>query len=147
MFTPFQSNSDELTMTADRASTALVDNVLLVDTPGNFNYNRPNVIDLSKLDMDDPSHIDFEDAAVRTDLGLSSDRVYNVHVTLTVGSNTFDFGQDYPIRGAFNVGQSKRIVVIANTCTLTDSNGNNVLISVPVDSTKSVMGILTVAVW
>jgi hypothetical protein len=137
MFTPFQSNSDKLTMTADRVSTTLVENFLVVSDSADSYYNRPNVINVQKL-----STTDFTSATVRDSVGLGSNS--NLHVTLIVpGPKTIDYPpitvQKNPT-GALNVGQSKRIVVAANT--YTDSSTG-----APITITRGDVCILTVTVW
>lgn len=95
MFTSFQSNSDELTMTADRASATLVENVLLQSN------NEPNVILTSKFipaNLNDPAK-----------LGIGNNRQYNIKITFKSAA-PLNYGPIDPT-GALNVGQSKRIVV------------------------------------
>lgn len=146
MFTPFQSNSDEMTMVADRVSTVLVNDVLLVESP-DYNANRPNVIDAKKLES-----IDFTTQTGLKKLGLDGDRLYNVHVTLVIDKPTdptkyrVDFGAKYP-EGAVNIGQSKRIVVVSGADTVYDTSTPQQSISYSVTPGESNVGILTVTVW
>jgi hypothetical protein len=101
MFTSFQSNSDELTMAADRVSTELVENILVT------NGSTPNVIDSNKVVSLDTS---LNDPIFVKSLGQSGGRAYNINVTFsTIKGYYAHAGPQYPV-GALNVGQSRRIV-------------------------------------
>lgn len=105
MLVPFQSSSDDLTMTADRVSTELVDNILIA------NGSTPNVINQTITasfisELNTPASYD----TVRKSIGLNGTRLYNINVTYgTIKNYGLSGGPAYPT-GALNMGQSRRIV-------------------------------------
>jgi hypothetical protein len=107
MLTPFQSNSDELTMMADRIGTECVEK-LMVDS-----YATPNIINGSKIQdminsLNDPNPSTYRDYC--KDIGAYSNQHYNVNITITMSDNSIkNGGPEYPT-GSLNVGQSKRVV-------------------------------------
>jgi hypothetical protein len=105
ILTPFQSSSDELTMTADRMSIELVENLLVT------NGSNPNVVNQTLVAsyMNDLNSGSYD--TVRNNLGLNGNRLYNINVTYsTIKKYTLTGGPAYPV-GALNVGQSKRVVI------------------------------------
>ena len=117
MLTPFQSNSDELTMVADRAGITLVQNVL-IDHPEN-----PNIISEVKLNdmisqLNGPGSLDYR----KNTLGIDSTaRVYSLNVTMVkMSGEDYKAGPECP-EGTINLGQSRRVV-------LTDSGAIGVLV-------------------
>jgi len=112
MFTPFQSNSDELTMIADRVAATLVENELCI-TAGT-NESLPSIIDIAKVDLlnDRLSNPAIEEAT-RKKLGLDNgNTVYHLQVLLQLDNGTTISipGNDKP--GNQNVGQSRRFVYV-----------------------------------
>lgn len=111
MLTPFQSNSEELTMTADRIGVEFVEK-LMVDSEA-----TPNIINGSKvqdiansLNGTGPSYQDYCKV-----IGAYSNQPYNVNFTLKSANDIIKSGgPEYPV-GALNVGQSKRVVVDKDT--------------------------------
>jgi hypothetical protein len=112
IFTPFHSNSDEITLIADRTSTALVEKIL-----SEGDETVPNLVNKEKvgtffteLDTNYESTID--------NLGLTGSYLrYDFNVTMenqTTVMNTA--GKVIP--PGINVGQTRRIVLIKN-----DDNG------------------------
>lgn len=121
MFTPFNSNSDELTMTADRVAATLVDNMLSIN---NSSTKLQGVLDAKKI-------VDFNAAihspankTIRESLGLNSsgnaNLIYNLQVTIQEdGQPTIDINHGQQ-PGTSNVGQSKRFVIIRDSNALPD---------------------------
>ncbi len=118
MMMPFQSNSDELTMTADRIGTECVENILL-DDPA-----MPNVVsdsriagmeaELNKYSLNPSAY----QAYCENILGAFSNRPYDVNIEIKwVNGTTVHYGPADPA-GSLNVGQSKRIVAKKGTGTL-----------------------------
>lgn len=147
MFVPFQSNSDELTMSADRAAVVLVENLLVddrfVDASGptmvvtDPSAVTPGIIDKSKFD-DLVTNLGGI-ANVRKTLGLGygtgSSDFYNLQIILELDKplpNTYDISPDGDPSGS-NVGQSKRFVYVPEE-------------NAPGDYTYT-KAILTVRVW
>ncbi len=123
LLTPFQSNSDELTMTADRLGAESVEH-LLVNSAA-----TPNVIDQAKVQgmtnsLNDTNPVTYK--IYCKSLGAYSNQPYNVNITLKMSDNSMtNGGPEYPT-GSLNVGQSRRVVV---------------------DSISGKIGILYVTVW
>jgi uncharacterized protein (UPF0333 family) len=108
MFTPFQSNSDELTMMADRVAATMTENVLV------YNLDQPSIIDLKKFD-NYKSNVN----SLYTTIGLDSAK-YHIEVDLEhVASgqdaistlNSLTDGSP----GNQNVGQSRRYVLMMDS--------------------------------
>ena len=112
LFTPFESNSDEVTLVADRVSTLVVENIM-----GAGDAAVPNLVTSTKVDSLFTSlDIDYEDT--RSSFGLSGSYVdYDVNVTL--GNETSGIinsgGAVLPSVG--NVGQTKRVVLFMDADT------------------------------
>ncbi|OPY27986.1 MAG: hypothetical protein A4E28_01762 [Methanocella sp. PtaU1.Bin125] len=143
MFAPFQSNSDELTMAADSAAAALVENKLIDVAGGDGNGSMvPGIINRSKYsdlrNKTDPAGPDYSYTNVeqmKKFLGIgygSASNFYNLQIELSSPSspdplyNSFISPDGQP--GNSNVGQSKRFVYVNKTGSYT-------------------MAILTVRVW
>jgi hypothetical protein len=88
LFTPFQSNSDELTMTADRVSTTLTENVLPVTSADD--EVLPGIVDISKFsDLSDALSNAGTSLAKRDSLGLkTNDRTYDLEVDILYDNGT-----------------------------------------------------------
>ncbi|MBP1910088.1 DUF7287 family protein [Methanolobus bombayensis] len=112
IFTPFHSNSDEITLIADRTSTALVEKILSEGdetVPNMLNKDKTDDF-FTELDTNYDSYIDY--------LGLTGSYLrYDFNVTLENQTSTINTGGKVIPRGV-NVGQTKRIVLIRN-----DDNG------------------------
>ncbi len=113
IFTPFQSNSDETTLIADRTSTILVEKIL-----SEKDENAPNMVSKTKicvffteLDTNYEGTVDY--------LGLSGSFLrYDFNVTLENETGIIGMaGKTIPSR--VNVGQTKRIVLLKD-----DNTGN-----------------------
>lgn len=107
MLTPFQSNSEELTMTADRIGMECAEK-LLVDSEA-----TPNIIDMAKVQSMTDSLNDTNLASYQSyckGIGAYSNQYYNVNITLVMSDSSMkNGGPKYPM-GSLNVGQSKRVV-------------------------------------
>ncbi len=120
IFTPFQSNSDEVTLIADRVSTTLVEKRLSVGDEG-----TPNLIDESEVDSFFTELNGNYDTVIDS-LGMNGSYLrYDLNVTLENSTALTDSaGKIIPV--GVNVGQTKRIVLLrdnisGNTETLTMS--------------------------
>lgn len=106
MLTPFQSDSDALTMTADRVGISLVDNRLTVSSTAH------NVITIGNLNelRDKLNGPDYR--ATCESLGLNSTyRLYDLNITYTdMNGNHVECGPSFP-QNYTNLGQSKRVVI------------------------------------
>lgn len=135
MFAPFHSNSDVITMSADRVAATLVENTLATGTAGN---KQPCILDKAAID------------AFKTNLASPAT---NVSLRQSLGLNTTDSGQ-YNLEmvieeqggptivanngqepGNSNVGQSRRYVLVR------DSGGSGV------DNYPGRAALVTVRVW
>ncbi len=110
LFTPFQSNSDEVTLIADRISTNLVEQNMSAADPG-----TPNLLNGTKVtDFFNISNNDYESTIDYYGLNSSYLR-YEFNITLqniTTGNIDYSTGKQLPIQG--NIGQTKRIVIVQN---------------------------------
>ena len=125
MFAPFQSNSDELTMTADRVGVALVDNALISDlffdgSTGTLKVNHsdptPGIIDNTKfiaLKSALESGIVLDEDNIKKTLGLEygNGNLYDIQIYMNTSSTSYSISPDGKPSGS-NVGQSKRFVYI-----------------------------------
>lgn len=108
IFTPFHSNSDELTLIADRTSTALVEKIL-----SEGDETVPNLVDKGKvdtffteLDANYEAYIDY--------LGLTGSYLrYDFNVTMENQTSVMNTAGEV-IPDGVNVGQTRRIVLIKN---------------------------------
>ncbi|SFM66922.1 DUF7287 family protein [Methanolobus profundi] len=111
IFTPFISNSDEVTLVADRVSTVLVEMTL---TEGDGNV--PNMVNSSKVDT---FLTDLNNSYETTidDLGMTGSYVrYDLNVTLENETGIIRMaGKEMP--SGVNIGQTKRIVLLRYTDT------------------------------
>jgi hypothetical protein len=126
LFTPFQSNSDEVTLIADRIATNLIEQNMSAES-----IRTPNMLSSTKVDDffnsgDYESIIDYH--------GMNSSYLrYELNVTLEnidTGPMSLNYstGKALPVYG--NVGQTKRIVIVQNETTGSET-----------------LGILAVRVW
>jgi len=119
LFIPFQSNSDELTMMADKVAATLVETELANTTEANTPL--PGIIDYSKfIDMKNNMSTSSGSLETRKSLGLDTgDRVYNLEVILQEYNDSTSAFTNYTISdgssaGNSNVGQSRRFVMVRN---------------------------------
>ncbi|WMW26211.1 hypothetical protein RE474_05730 [Methanolobus sediminis] len=123
LFTPFQSNSDEVTLIADRIATNLIEQNMSAES-----IRTPNMLSSTKVD-DFFNSGDYESKI--NHYGMKSSYLhYDFNVTLdNIDTGTFySTGKTLPVYG--NIGQTKRIVIIQD-----DTTGDETL------------GILAVRVW
>lgn len=136
MFSPFNSNSDELTMTADRLAATLVEETLRADSAGE---KTPGIIDIDNVNTF-KTKIEADASGVyRQSLGLTREGgVYSVEVELEIRNNPvvpiITIGEE---KGSSNIGQSRRFVIVRNPDTTIDDD----------DEYPGKYGILTVRVW
>jgi hypothetical protein len=138
MFTPFNSNSDELTMTADRVAAALVEVNL---SQGTADAKLPGIINNSSLKN---FIIDLQDSAkslsFRKSLGLTrngGDDAYNLEIVIEKQGMPQEIYNNGATQGYTNVGQSKRFVIIRNP----DKDKTDYL------NYPGIMATITVRVW
>ncbi|MBC7086040.1 MAG: hypothetical protein H5T43_06735 [Methanomethylovorans sp.] len=114
IFTPFRSNSDEVTLLADRISINIVEQTLSAQEPGTYNIlNDSRTIDFfSGFNADYEYMIDH--------FGLNGTYLrYDLNVTMEKSDGTiYAAGKKLPMRE--NIGQTKRVVL------LRDENSGNV---------------------
>ena len=113
LFTPFQSNSDEVTLIADRISTNIVEQSMTAGNPQISNLLNGTKVShfFSQSDADYEATIDY--------YGLDSSYLrYEYNITLqnvTAGKLYYSTGKTLPIQG--NIGQTKRFVLVRNEIT------------------------------
>ena len=106
LFTPFESNSDEVTLIADRVSTLVVENIM---TAGDVAV--PNLIVSTKVDGFFTS-LNGSYENTRSILGLDGTYVeYDVNVTLENKSAGIINSAGAVLPSSGNIGQTKRIVL------------------------------------
>ncbi|MDK2826357.1 hypothetical protein SAMN04488589_2628 [Methanolobus vulcani] len=112
IFTPFHSNSDEITLIADRTSTALVEKILSEGdetVPNLVNKAKVDIL-FTEIDTNYDSYIDY--------LGLTGSYLrYDFNVTMENQTSVMNTAGKV-IPPGVNVGQTKRIVLVKN-----DENG------------------------
>jgi len=119
LFIPLQSNSEIVTLTADRASTILVERMLVPDRP-----QATNVIDQGKLYYFNNTKLNSRSNPLEYndtihELGISSPETYTYDINISVvtldGTIKNQSGPDIPEN--INVGNTKRLVRIMNSST------------------------------
>lgn len=124
LFTPFQSNSDEVTLVADRVATSITEKEISAG-----DINTPNLIDgVKTTNYFNVLSSNYENEV--DDLGLRGDyHRYQLNVTLENNTDIIDMaGKPLPLTG--NIGQTKRVVLIEDT-----------------DTGKTTPAILSIRVW
>ncbi|SFM67372.1 DUF7287 family protein [Methanolobus profundi] len=113
MFVPFQSNSDEITLIADRISTNMVEQTLSAEETG-----TTNLLDGVKVsDFFAQFTLNYEDTIDHFGLNGTYLR-YDLNMTIENETDTmYAAGRTLPQN--MNIGQTKRIVLIRD-----DSTGN-----------------------
>lgn len=109
LFTPFESNSDEVTLLADRVSTLVVENIMSAG-----DVAVPNLVTSTETDaFFIQLNTYYEDT--RTSLGLNGTYVdYDVNVTLENKTSGIIKSAGAVLPSIGNVGQTKRIVLFMN---------------------------------
>jgi hypothetical protein len=117
LFTPFQSNSDEITLASDRASTILVDRLLAAD--GSVGSS---VVDQGKLYYFNNTKLNQSNKTIYRntlgELGLNSSEIIfemNLSVARLNGNIMNSSGPVAPEN--IGVGQTRRLVLIVNSST------------------------------
>lgn len=138
LFVPYTSNSDELTMTADRLAMTLVEDVLALK---NSSSVTPCVLDASKIDdlktaISDPVEYD----KIRTSLGLnmSGSALYSLEVIIEEDDGSrIDMINSNEVSETVvgNIGQSKRFVYVRDPA------------ATGIDNYPGHKAILTVRLW
>ncbi|WP_246275936.1 DUF7287 family protein [Methanolobus zinderi] len=110
LFTPFQSNSDEVTLIADRISTNIIEQNMSAGDPLTTNLLNGTKVD----DFFNNSNSNYE--GVINYYGMNSSYLrYEFNITLqniTAGTLDYSTGKPLPMQG--NIGQTKRIVLVRN---------------------------------
>lgn len=117
LFTPFQSNSDEITLASDRASTILVDRLLAAD-----GLAGSSIVDQGKLYYFNNTKFNQSNKTIYRntlgELGLNSSEIIfdmNLSVARLNGSMMNSSGPVIPEN--LNAGQTRRLVLIVNSST------------------------------
>jgi hypothetical protein len=116
LFTPFQSDSDETTLIADRAATLIVENMMSagnIAVPNLVNETKVNEF-FTQLDGDYNPTIDA--------IGLNGTyHSYSLNVTMNNATSTiYSAGRTLPSSG--NLGQTRRVVLLIDTDSGTTEN-------------------------
>lgn len=112
LFTPFESNSDEVTLVADRVSTLVVENIM-----GAGDAAVPNLVDSTKVDGFF-TLLDGSYEGTRSSLGLDGTYIdYDVNITLENESSGLIRSAGSALPSIGNVGQTKRIVLFMDADT------------------------------
>ena len=112
LFTPFESNSDEVTLMADRVSTLVVENIMTAGDAAVPNLVISTKTDAFFIQLDEY----YEDT--RSSLGLDGTYVdYDVNVTMGNYSSDIINSSGAVLPSVGNVGQTKRIVLFMDTDT------------------------------
>lgn len=112
LFAPFESNSDEVTLMADRVSTLVVENIM---TAGDAAV--PNLVISTKMNTFFTS-LDTHYGDTRSSLGLYGTYVeYDVNITLENESVGIINSAGAVLPSVGNVGQTKRIVLFMDADT------------------------------
>ncbi|GFO97788.1 hypothetical protein ig2599ANME_1998 [groundwater metagenome] len=124
LFAPFQTASDDATLAADRASTVLVERLLIADKSGalsiidegKLNYFNNTRLNYTNKTIDSNNKTNYQNAL--DELGLLSDYIIydmNMSVTDLNGSKMFIGGP--PLLENVDIGQTRRLVLIVNSTT------------------------------
>ncbi|WMW26205.1 hypothetical protein RE474_05700 [Methanolobus sediminis] len=107
IFTPFNSNSDEVTLVADRVSTVLVEKIL-----SEGDENVPNMVNKTKVETFFTELDDTNYESTVSDLGMTGSYIsYNLNVTLENETGIVAMaGKEMP--SGVNIGQTKRIILL-----------------------------------
>lgn len=111
MFAPFNSNSDELTMTADRVAAMLVEVNL---SQGSTGAKLPGIINNSLLTSFTSKLTGSDNLNFRKSLGLirNGNDVYNLEIVVEKQGAPQEIYSNGETLGYTNVGQSRRFVFI-----------------------------------
>ncbi|MCQ6961721.1 DUF7287 family protein [Methanolobus chelungpuianus] len=123
LFTPFQSNSDEVTLIADRVSTNIIEQNMSAGMPGATNLLNGTRVD-DFFNYADSNYQDTVDL-----LGMNGTYLrYDINVTLENTTGIIrSAGKPLPSHG--NIGQTIRVVMLRNE---SDGNTSDAVLSVRV---------------
>ena len=112
LFTPFESNSDEVTLMADRVSTLVVENIM-----GAGDAAVPNLVISTEVNTFF-TLLDADYGGTRSSLGLYGTYVeHDVNITLENESAGIINSAGAVLPSVGNVGQTKRIVLFMDADT------------------------------
>ena len=112
LFTPFESNSDEVTLVADRLSTLVVENIMSAGDAAVPNLVTSTEVNTFFTLLD----ADYEDT--RSSMGLDGTYVdYDVNVTMENESSGIISSAGAVLPSVGNVGQTKRIILFMDADT------------------------------
>ncbi|WP_440953520.1 DUF7287 family protein [Methanococcoides sp. FTZ1] len=112
LFTPFQSNSDEVTLVADRVATSITEKEISagdIRTPNLIDEDKTNDYFDNKL-SDNGYYTEIENLGMRGEYHR-----YDLNVTLENSTDIRMAGKPLPLSD--NIGQTKRIVLIEDSDT------------------------------
>ena len=124
LFAPFQTTADDVTLAADRASTVLVERLLIADKSGAL-----SIIDEGKLNYFNNTRLNYTNKTINSnnktnyqnaldELGLLSEYIIydmNMSVTDINGSKMYISGPE--LLENVDIGQTRRLVLIVNSTT------------------------------
>lgn len=116
LFIPFQSNSNEATLAADRAATAVVERFLHAKS------GELNVIEQGKLYYFINTRLSYSDQtsynSVLRELGLfSNETVFDLNMSVAYVNGTLMNQNGPALTDNTDIGQTKRLVLIVNSST------------------------------
>lgn len=138
LFTPFISNSDDLTMTADRTAATIVDYTLAVRDPVHTSNIYPGILntsEISKFQSSMSTQTGYDQLRKSLGLDMTDSALYSLEVVITFQNGTMinmsNSGEAFlTLQG--NVGQSKRFVYIRDPTNQSDYPGKMAIITVRV---------------
>ncbi len=124
LFAPFGTTSDDVTLAADRASTVLVERLLIADKSGamsiidegKLNYFNNTRLNYTNKTTDSNNKTNYQNAL--DELGLLSEYIIydmNMSVTDLNGSKMYISGPE--LLDDVDIGQTRRLVLIVNSTT------------------------------
>jgi hypothetical protein len=137
-FVPFVSNSDDLTMTADRTAATIVDYTLAVRDPVHTSNVYPGILSATEISTFQSSmntQTGYDQIRERLGLKMTDSALYSLRVIITFKDGTtidmFNSGDSFTnIQG--NVGQSKRFVYVRDLTDPSDYPGRMAIVTVRV---------------
>ncbi|MDK2892707.1 MAG: hypothetical protein PWQ49_1099 [Methanohalophilus sp.] len=106
LFTPFASDSDEITLVADRVATTIIENEMSAQS-----ITTPNLVDKNRVAaFTNLLNVDYNDTIHA--LGLSGGYyTYNLNITIENSTSVmYIAGEKLPYYG--NIGHTKRVVLL-----------------------------------
>lgn len=117
LFTPFQSNSDEITLASDRASMILVDSLLAADgLRGSSVVNQSNLYYFNNTKFNQSNMTIYRNTL--SELGLNSSEItYEMNFSVAGLDGSIMNSSGLVIPENLGVGQTRRLVLIVNPST------------------------------